>query len=113
MQLAHVDRFRVAARPVTFVASTEVIIEDVAGRMHLLDWDQSQLSELSPADLVSLGTFFEASQDCTWHTLAELCAILYDAFPTASVQSRMLAVSLADADSFSFGAAEFGGSDRP
>ena len=108
MQLIDVDRFRVTARPVTFVASTEVIIEDVAGRLHLLDWDQSQLSELSPADLVALGTFFEASQDCMWHTLAELNSILSDAFPAASVQSSMLAVNFSDPDSFSFGAVGFG-----
>lgn len=107
MQQIYIDRFRVAARPVTFVASTEVIIEDVAGQLHLLDWDQAQLDTLTSADMAALGTFFEASQDCTWHTLADLCAILSDSFPAASVQTRMLAVSFSDADSISFGAADF------
>lgn len=103
MQLAHVDRFRVAARPVTFVASTEVIIEDVAGQLYLLDWDQALLSDLTSADLAALGTFFEATQDCTWYALADLYAILSDSFPTASVQTRMLAESFSNADDFSFG----------
>ena len=107
MQRTHVDRCRVAARPRTFVASTEVIIEDVAGQLHLLDWDREELSELSSADLAALGTFFEASQDCTWHSLADLCAILSDSIPSASVQRRMLAESYSDADSISFGAAAF------
>jgi hypothetical protein len=98
-----VGRFRVAARPVTFVVSTEVIVEDLAGQPYLLDWELTELSELSPPDLAALGTFFESSQDCTWHSLAELRAILCDTFPPTPAQTEGVAATLFSPDIDSFG----------
>lgn len=99
----YVGGFRVAARPVAFIVSTEVIVEDVGGEMFLLDWEQAELSELSSADLAALGTFFESSQDCTWHSLADLREILCDTFPPSFVQTEGLAASLFGPDNGCYG----------
>lgn len=106
MQRTSVDRFRVAARPVSFVVSTEVIIEDVASQLYLLDWEQAQLSDLTSADLAALGTFFEASQDCTWYALADLRAILGDSFLLTPVHSGGLSGCSSDLDRVPSGSVE-------
>ncbi len=87
------DRFRISARPATFVESTEVIIEDLAGQSFLLDQEREDLCSLSPADLAALGTYFEAALDCTWHTLDDLRSINRDTVAPKSLKIEVLVTS--------------------
>lgn len=73
---ARLRPWRVAAIPVLGEHCSDLIVRDRSGRCWLLERDGSTPVPLCRAELDALGMFFEPSVDLSWHTEAEVRAML-------------------------------------
>jgi hypothetical protein len=69
--------YRVAAVPSYATESDDILLSDGSGRTYLFSGQSPEPSPLEPEEANSLGMFFEASQDSSWHTLEQLRALFF------------------------------------
>jgi hypothetical protein len=67
--------YRLAALPAAFTCLDDVLVEDQHGRLFVLERDIASLMPVKAQDEGLIMSFFEASQDTTWRTEADMIRI--------------------------------------